>query len=65
MECPVDLLYGESVVKSWYTSKSKPGKSLKSRLLAAYLERHVNRMFAASGEYAEEIGKIRLWYDRA
>jgi acetolactate synthase-1/2/3 large subunit len=47
IECPIDLLYNEDLVREWYGKKPdtnrKPG--LKSRLLHFYLERHVDRMF--------------------
>lgn len=50
LECPVDLLYSEEIVKSWYTAKSKPGKSpsLQERATAAYLGFHTWRMFAGA-----------------
>src|SRR5262245_16023780 len=50
LECPVDLLYSEQVVKSWYVAKTKPGKapSLQERALQAYLGFHTWRMFAGA-----------------
>lgn len=50
LECPVDLLYRADIVKSWYTAKSKPGRSasLQERALAAYLDFHTWRMFAGA-----------------
>jgi acetolactate synthase-1/2/3 large subunit len=47
IECPIDLLYSEELVREWYGSKpdasQKPG--LKSRMLDYYLKRHVDQMF--------------------
>ncbi|WP_434415270.1 thiamine pyrophosphate-binding protein [Nannocystis pusilla] len=52
LECPVDLLYREDVVKSWYVAKTKPGQapSLGERALATYLGFHTWRMFAGADE---------------
>lgn len=50
VECPVDLLYAPEIVKSWYSAKTKPGRSpsLQERALSAYLDVHTWRMFAGS-----------------
>jgi acetolactate synthase-1/2/3 large subunit len=48
VECPIDLLYSEQLVREWYGIKSDPSgnSGLKSKLFQFYLDRHVNRMFA-------------------
>ncbi len=49
MECPVDLLYEESMVRDWYLSKSKTkDKSIKEKLLNWYILRHINRLHVYS-----------------
>jgi acetolactate synthase-1/2/3 large subunit len=48
VECPVDLLYDEAVVRSWYGDAAGKGTSLADKLLRLYLRRHVERMFAGS-----------------
>jgi acetolactate synthase-1/2/3 large subunit len=52
IECPIDLLYSEELVREWYGKKpdadQKPG--LKSRLLEYYLQRHVDQMFECEFE---------------
>lgn len=47
VECPIDLLYSESLVRQWYGAKSGASapESIKSKLFQFYLDRHVNRMF--------------------
>ncbi len=47
VECPIDLLYSESLVRRWYGAGSQgAGKGgIKSKLFQFYLERHVDRMF--------------------
>lgn len=46
LECPVDLLYTESVVREWYGVKTQAGRTLAERALKFYLNRHVNNIFA-------------------
>jgi acetolactate synthase-1/2/3 large subunit len=46
VECPVDLLYDESIVREWYGIKSQGGRSWSERALKWYLNRHVNQLFA-------------------
>ncbi len=52
IECPIDMLYGESLVRKWYHVESDTGKGggLRSKLLDFYLKRHVDRMFACDFE---------------
>ncbi len=52
LECPVDVLYAESVVRDWYGGATGPGRhSFRGRVEAWYLRRHLDRMFA--GPYLE------------
>lgn len=55
VECPIDLLYPESMVREWYGGQKQdtPTQTLRERLLKAYLSRHVDRMFACSFETME------------
>ncbi len=48
LECPVDLLYDESLVRQWYGAKSEPraGAGLAEHALARYLRWHLDRQFA-------------------
>lgn len=45
IECPVDLLYPEEVVRRWY-EKEVGGRSLPERALAWYVGRHLDRVFS-------------------
>ena len=47
VECPVDLLYDESMVRKLYDT-GRGGKSLGQKAVNAYLTLHVNRMFAGA-----------------
>lgn len=48
VECPIDLLYDENLVRDWYgvNPDKKPGRSLGERLESWYLRRHVDGVFA-------------------
>jgi acetolactate synthase-1/2/3 large subunit len=46
IECPVDLLYAETVIRSWYAEAGARGHSWAERLQRWYLQRHLSRMFA-------------------
>ncbi len=48
VECPVDLLYDEAMVRQLYGS-ARPGKTPGQRLTNAYLRWHVNRLFSGAG----------------
>jgi acetolactate synthase-1/2/3 large subunit len=52
IECPIDLLYGESIVRRWYGVESGAQRQggLRSKLLDFYLKRHVDKMFACEFE---------------
>ncbi len=48
LECPVDLLYDESVVRGWYASAGGAGTAagLAGRVRGWYIARHLDRLFA-------------------
>ncbi len=48
VELPVDLLYGEEIVREWYGIKSSGGKSLGARAVQGYLKFHARRLFAGA-----------------
>jgi thiamine pyrophosphate-dependent acetolactate synthase large subunit-like protein len=52
VECPIDLLYGESIVRRWYGVESGSHREggMRSKLLDFYLKRHVDKMFACEFE---------------
>lgn len=47
VECPVDLLYDEALVRDWYGAASKGG-GLAGAGMRFYLRRHVRRLFAGA-----------------
>jgi acetolactate synthase-1/2/3 large subunit len=48
LDCALDLLYDEPLVREWYGAGGGTGRGLRARLERWYLRRHVNRMFAAA-----------------
>ena len=46
IECPVDLLYDEPVIREWYDAARPKGNSIPDRFLRWYLQRHARRLFA-------------------
>ena len=46
VECPVDLLYDEALIRQWYADAAGKGNSIGDRALRWYLNRHAERMFA-------------------
>ena len=49
LDCALDLLYDEPLVRQWYGAGGGAGRGLRARLERWYLRRHVNRMFARPG----------------
>ncbi|TXT67487.1 MAG: Acetolactate synthase [Promethearchaeota archaeon] len=62
IECPIDILYDEELVKEWYGRKSPTSKSfsIKKKIVNWYLKRHVDKLFACAPEeiIIEENGDI-------
>ncbi len=55
VECAIDLLYDEALIRQWYADAGGKGASLGDRLLRWYLNRHAKRMFADSGEMSAPV----------
>ena len=50
VECPVDLLYEEALVRQLYGGQGGPARSLGARALQTYLRYHVSRLFAGASK---------------
>ena len=52
VECPIDILYSESLVRQWYGARPDADRKsgFRSKLLDFYLQRHVDQMFACEFE---------------
>ncbi|RJQ78145.1 MAG: thiamine pyrophosphate-binding protein [Desulfobacteraceae bacterium] len=57
VECPIDLLYSEAMVRQWYGIKSGAAgpEGIKSKLFQFYLERHLDRLFTCDFDAMEPI----------
>jgi thiamine pyrophosphate-dependent acetolactate synthase large subunit-like protein len=53
VECPIDLLYDEDLVREWYGAKTTQPTSLKGKLIKWYVRRHVDKLFACSPKNIE------------
>ncbi|MBL0141105.1 MAG: thiamine pyrophosphate-binding protein [Betaproteobacteria bacterium] len=57
VECPVDLLYDEKLIRGWYSDAAGKGTSIADRFLRWYLNRHASRMFAGSDQPYSPTGR--------
>ena len=46
VECPVDLLYDEEIIRGWYSESMPRGDKLADKAVRAYLNWHMQRLFA-------------------
>jgi thiamine pyrophosphate-dependent acetolactate synthase large subunit-like protein len=49
IECPVDLLYDEALIRDWYEAATPKGNALADKVMRMYLQRHARRIFADPG----------------
>ena len=54
IECPVDLLYDEAVIREWYDAATPKGNSLPDRIMRMYLQHHARRLFADPGSASDD-----------
>lgn len=47
VECPIDTLYNEELVREWYGAKSKdvPPRNMQERVIQWYINRHARKLF--------------------
>jgi thiamine pyrophosphate-dependent acetolactate synthase large subunit-like protein len=45
VECPIDTLYDEELVRSWYTGKTKEPDNVRQKLVQGHIHRHVAKLF--------------------
>jgi acetolactate synthase-1/2/3 large subunit len=50
VECPVDLLYDEEIIRGWYAESMPRGEKLADRAVRAYLNWHTRRLFAGGDQ---------------
>lgn len=59
IECPIDLLYDEKMVKSWYLSSSKKDASVTEKAIQWYLQQHVDSIFEGVAHVKTEAKAIK------
>ena len=52
IDCPVDLLYDEALVRQWYADAAGKGTTMPEQALRWYLNRHTQQMFEGSHQTA-------------
>lgn len=50
VECPVDLLYDEAVIRGWYEQGMPSGKGLSARAIRGYMGFHLRRQFTGNAK---------------
>ena len=46
VECPLDVLYDETIIREWYDSATPQGNAVGARAVRAYMRQHVRRLLA-------------------
>jgi len=47
VECPIDTLYDEELVRSWYGANGREPRTLRERIVRWHVNRHANRLFGS------------------
>lgn len=55
VECPIDLLYPEPMIRGWYAQGAPAGSSLTARSIRTYLNFHLKRQFSSRHEKAASV----------
>jgi len=58
VECPVDLLYDEAVIREWYAASTPKGNSLSDRFVRGYLNHQARRIFSAAGSADDAVIEV-------
>lgn len=65
VECPIDLLYDESLIREWYGKGStKKNAGLKEQALQWYVNRHLNRLFKGKESISTKVVPRPVQYPR-
>ncbi len=76
IECPLDLLYDEELVRQWYLGNAEKPKNLVDRVTNWYMRRHVDKLFACSPRslanaeeeeivpFSMDVGELEKAWDR-
>ncbi len=68
IECPIDLLYDETLVRQWYAVKGTAGDthSLRDKITNWYLNRHLDKIYACNLDTMshESISPVKISFRR-
>ena len=52
VECPIDILYDEELVRSWYGAKNKEPRNVREKMVRWYIDNHAKKLFAGKDSVA-------------
>ena len=55
VECPLDVLYDESMIREWYQAAMPKGRGVRPWFVRNYLKWHLRRLFAAPNPFEPEM----------
>lgn len=65
VECPIDLLYDESLIREWYGKGStKKNAGLKEQVLQWYVNRHLNKLFKGKESVSTQVVPLPVQFPR-
>jgi thiamine pyrophosphate-dependent acetolactate synthase large subunit-like protein len=66
VECPIDTLYDEELVRSWYGAKSKetPPKNIQERAVQWYINNHAKNLFAGKDSVNFDVPNQKFTYPK-
>src|SRR5678815_2943224 len=58
VECPVDLLYDEAMIRTWYAEATPKGNGLGDRATRWYIERHARRLCVLGSQVVGDAAQV-------
>ncbi len=62
VECPIDILYDEDLVRSWYGAKNKEPRNVRERMVRWHIENHVKKLFGGKDSAGFDNPPPAIWY---
>src|SRR6266403_1069347 len=64
VECPIDTLYDEDLVRSWYGAKNKGTKNFRERMVRWYINKHANHVFGGKDSVSFDNPSQKISYPK-
>jgi thiamine pyrophosphate-dependent acetolactate synthase large subunit-like protein len=62
VECPIDTLYGEELVRTWYGAKNKEPRNAREKMIRRYLDNHAKKLFSGKDSIRFDNQQQRISY---